>query len=67
MLHFAPESTADITGRVAIEWGVYGVPETFIVGRDGLIAHKHIGAINPKTLKEEIMPLVRELQRRDHG
>jgi len=58
---------ADITGRVAIEWGVYGVPETFIVGRDGLIAHKHIGAINPKTLKEEIMPLVRELQRRDHG
>jgi cytochrome c biogenesis protein CcmG/thiol:disulfide interchange protein DsbE len=35
----------DENGRAAIEWGVYGVPETFIVGRDGRIAHKHIGPI----------------------
>lgn len=56
---------ADISGRVGIDWGVYGVPETFIIDRDGLIAHKHIGPINAKALEEEIMPLVRQLQQRD--
>ena len=56
---------ADISGRVAIDWGVYGVPETFIVDRDGLIAHKHIGAITAKALEEEILPLVRQLRQRD--
>jgi cytochrome c biogenesis protein CcmG, thiol:disulfide interchange protein DsbE len=55
---------ADVTGRVAIEWGVYGVPETFIVGSDGLIAHEHIGAITAATLREQILPLVRQLRRR---
>ena len=48
----------DVNGRAAIEWGVYGVPETFIVGRDGKIAYKLIGAITPenidKVLKVEI-------------
>lgn len=48
----------DANGRAAIEWGVYGVPETFIVGRDGKIAYKLIGAITPenidKVLKVEI-------------
>jgi cytochrome c biogenesis protein CcmG/thiol:disulfide interchange protein DsbE len=36
----------DVGGRAAIEWGVYGVPETFIIGRDGRIAYKHIGPID---------------------
>ena len=36
----------DAAGRAAIEWGVYGVPETFVVGPDGTIRHKHIGAID---------------------
>ena len=53
---------ADIAGRVAIDWGVYGVPETFVIGRDGRIAHKHIGAITPQALKETIMPLIKKLQ-----
>jgi cytochrome c biogenesis protein CcmG/thiol:disulfide interchange protein DsbE len=53
---------ADISGRVAIEWGVYGVPETFVVDREGRIAFKHIGAINPRLLEEKILPLIRELQ-----
>lgn len=48
----------DGNGRAAIEWGVYGVPETFIVGRDGNIAYKLIGAVTPenitKVLKVEI-------------
>ncbi len=53
---------ADINGRVAIDWGVYGVPETFIVDKKGRIAYKHIGAISEKLLKEKILPLVEELQ-----
>jgi cytochrome c biogenesis protein CcmG, thiol:disulfide interchange protein DsbE len=40
----------DGSGRTAIEWGVYGVPETFIVGRDGRIAYKHVGPITEQTL-----------------
>src|SRR3990170_5000255 len=49
---------ADIDGRVAIEWGVYGVPETFVVDRDGRIAYKHIGALNERVLQEKILPLI---------
>jgi cytochrome c biogenesis protein CcmG/thiol:disulfide interchange protein DsbE len=40
----------DPNGRAAIEWGVYGVPETFIVGRDGTIRHKQVGPLTPETL-----------------
>lgn len=53
---------ADINGRVAIDWGVYGVPETFVITRDGHIAHKHIGAVTPKVLEEEILPVIRRLR-----
>ena len=53
---------ADIDGRVAIDWGVYGVPETFVVDRAGRIAYKHIGAINAKVLEEKILPFVRALK-----
>ena len=54
---------ADISGRVGIDWGVYGVPETYVIDRDGRIAHKHIGAITPKALRETIMPIVNKLQK----
>ena len=47
---------ADISGRAAIEWGVYGVPETFIVGRDGRIAYKLVGPITPENLEATIKP-----------
>jgi cytochrome c biogenesis protein CcmG/thiol:disulfide interchange protein DsbE len=40
----------DPNGRTAIEWGVYGVPETFVVAPDGTIRHKHIGPLTPETL-----------------
>ena len=53
---------ADINGRVAIDWGVYGVPETFVVGRDGTVVYKQIGPITEKALKETILPLVARLQ-----
>jgi cytochrome c biogenesis protein CcmG/thiol:disulfide interchange protein DsbE len=45
-------------GRAAIEWGVYGVPETFIVGRDGRIAFKRVGPIDEHSLKALVLPAV---------
>ncbi len=53
---------ADIDGRVGIDWGVYGVPETFVVDKQGVIRHKVIGAITPKIVEERLMPIVRQLQ-----
>ncbi|MGQ0484515.1 MAG: DsbE family thiol:disulfide interchange protein [Hyphomicrobiales bacterium] len=57
----------DRDGRVAIDFGVYGVPETFVVGSDGLIAHKHIGAITEQALSETILPLVERLRKAPQG
>ena len=54
---------ADISGRVGIEWGVYGVPETFVVDRNGRIAYKHIGALTPKALRNKILPLISDLRK----
>ena len=53
---------ADRNGRVAIDWGVYGVPETFVIDRNGRIAYKHIGAITPKVLEEKLRPLIARLR-----
>jgi cytochrome c biogenesis protein CcmG/thiol:disulfide interchange protein DsbE len=47
---------ADESGRAAIEWGVYGVPETFLVGRDGRIAFKLVGPITPDNLERTLKP-----------
>jgi cytochrome c biogenesis protein CcmG/thiol:disulfide interchange protein DsbE len=49
-------SGADASGRAAIEWGVYGVPETFIVGRDGRIAYKLVGPLTPENLERVVKP-----------
>jgi cytochrome c biogenesis protein CcmG, thiol:disulfide interchange protein DsbE len=53
---------ADIDGRVGIDWGVYGVPETYVVDREGRIAYKHIGAIDTRVLNETLLPLIRDLR-----
>lgn len=53
---------ADLDGRVGLDWGVYGVPETFVVDRNGHIAYKHIGPVTPRVLDETILPLVRNLR-----
>ena len=53
---------ADLNGRVGIDWGVYGGPETFVVDKRGMIRHKVIGAVTRKTLDEKLLPLVRRLQ-----
>ncbi|MCB1430032.1 MAG: DsbE family thiol:disulfide interchange protein, partial [Nitratireductor sp.] len=46
----------DPRGSAAIDWGVYGVPETFIVDRNGLIAYKHVGPLTPDSIRSEILP-----------
>ena len=58
---------ADLDGRVGIDWGVYGVPETFVIDRDGRIVYKQIGPITPRILDEKLLPLIRSLQRQKDG
>ncbi|MBL8702131.1 MAG: DsbE family thiol:disulfide interchange protein [Alphaproteobacteria bacterium] len=53
----------DNDGRVSLEWGVYGVPETFVVDRQGRIRHRHVGALTEDALARTVMPLVARLER----
>jgi cytochrome c biogenesis protein CcmG, thiol:disulfide interchange protein DsbE len=46
----------DDAGRAAIDWGVYGVPETFLIGKDGKIAYKHVGPFTPESIRDDLMP-----------
>ncbi|MCP4042430.1 MAG: DsbE family thiol:disulfide interchange protein [Gammaproteobacteria bacterium] len=55
-------SAFDADGRVGLDWGVYGVPETFIIDHKGTIRHKHIGPITPEAWKETILPLIQQLR-----
>jgi cytochrome c biogenesis protein CcmG/thiol:disulfide interchange protein DsbE len=52
----------DSDGRVGIDWGVYGAPETFIIDREGIIRHKHIGPLTKEIINDEILPLVDKLK-----
>jgi cytochrome c biogenesis protein CcmG/thiol:disulfide interchange protein DsbE len=52
---------ADGDGRVGIDWGVYGVPETFVVDAQGRIRHKHVGPLTQKSLEGELLPIIRGL------
>lgn len=54
---------ADRDGRVGIEWGVYGVPETYVIGRDGRIHYREVGALTEEIVTKTIMPLIAELRR----
>ena len=56
-------SVVDLDGRVGIDWGVYGVPETFVVDKTGTIRYKQIGPITAEALEKKILPLIRELQK----
>lgn len=55
-------SVSDIKGRVGMDFGVYGAPETYVIDKQGVIRYKMIGAVYPAILKDEILPLIRELQ-----
>ncbi|CAH1903879.1 thiol:disulfide oxidoreductase CcmG [Candidatus Nitrotoga sp. HW29] len=54
-------SAYDREGNVGIDWGVYGVPETFVIDKSGLIRHKFIGALTPELIQNKLIPLVKEL------
>jgi cytochrome c biogenesis protein CcmG/thiol:disulfide interchange protein DsbE len=56
------DSAFDQNGRVGMDLGVYGVPETFVVDRQGIIRYKHIGPLTAGALEQKILPLVRELK-----
>ncbi len=51
----------DQEARAGLDWGVTGVPETFIIDRQGIIRHKHSGPITPQILAQEIVPILQEL------
>ncbi|OSQ40810.1 DsbE family thiol:disulfide interchange protein [Thalassospira mesophila] len=53
----------DISGRTGIDFGVYGVPETFIIDGDGKIAYKQVGPIDAETLENVLLPKIRELKK----
>ncbi|MGV3490616.1 MAG: DsbE family thiol:disulfide interchange protein [Devosia sp.] len=48
----------DTDNRVSIEWGVYGVPETFVVNAQGIVTFKHVGPITPETLESDVIPAI---------
>ncbi|SHF77848.1 cytochrome c biogenesis protein CcmG, thiol:disulfide interchange protein DsbE [Loktanella atrilutea] len=53
---------ADRDGRAGIEWGVYGVPETYIVAADGTIAYRHVGPVSQAILNDTLLPIVQRLK-----
>ena len=54
-------SVMDLDGRVGINYGVYGVPETYIIDKQGVIRYKRVGAVTPQIIADKILPLVTEL------
>ena len=54
-------SAFDLDGRVGIDYGVYGVPETYVIDKAGTIRYKQIGPVTPEALEQKILPLVKEL------
>ena len=55
-------SAVDADGRVGIDYGVYGVPETFIIDKNGVIRHKQIGPVTAEALEKTILPLIQKLK-----
>lgn len=53
---------ADLDGRAGIDWGVYGVPETFVIDGEGRIRYKHIGLLTDDDIREIILPLIKDLR-----
>ena len=55
-------SVMDVDGRIGIDYGVYGVPETYVIDKQGIIRYKRIGAVTPQVLETQILPLLKKLQ-----
>lgn len=56
------ETVVDLDGRTGINYGVYGVPETYLIDRNGIIRYKHTGPLTRESLDKKILPLAKELQ-----
>jgi cytochrome c biogenesis protein CcmG/thiol:disulfide interchange protein DsbE len=56
-------SAADLDGHVAIDYGVYGAPETYLIDQNGIIRHKHVGPVTPDVWKKDFLPRVQQLNR----
>lgn len=56
-------SVLDLDGRIGIDFGVYGVPETFLIDQRGSVRYKHIGPITPESLEKVLLPKIEELKR----
>ena len=52
----------DADGRVGIDWGVYGTPETFVIDRKGVVRYKHVGPLDDRSVSEIVQPLIRKLK-----
>ena len=57
-------SVHDAAGRIAIDYGVYGVPETYVIDQRGVIRYKHIGPLTPEIARAKLAPLIEELRKR---
>jgi cytochrome c biogenesis protein CcmG/thiol:disulfide interchange protein DsbE len=55
-------SAFDVDGRVGIDWGAYGAPETFLVDSNGMVVHKHIAPLTREIWERDFMPLIRQLE-----
>lgn len=55
-------SVMDLDGRVGIDYGVYGVPETYIIDKQGIIRYKQIGPVTPQILSDTMIPIIRKLE-----
>jgi cytochrome c biogenesis protein CcmG/thiol:disulfide interchange protein DsbE len=55
-------SAFDLSGTVGIDWGVYGVPETFLIDKKGIIRFKQIGPVTDDVITNELLPLIRKLE-----
>lgn len=55
-------SVMDVDGRIGIDYGVYGVPETFVIDKRGVVRYKHTGPIQPGDLESIFLPLIQKLE-----
>ena len=55
-------TAVDADGRIGIEYGVYGAPETFLIDREGIIRHKYIGPLTPELIEQDLLPLQQQLR-----
>ena len=56
------DSVMDADGRIGIDWGVYGVPETFVIDKQGIVRYKHTGPVTEEDVQNTFLPLIAKLQ-----